>query len=186
MKKVIIALLVLILASPSIFASTFQVGATGRFGGDITDIESYKDISNYDFGADARFNLGALGLAANILFGKNGENNVYNTIITANYRMEVSIVEFSFGAGYALPIIVSPDGDVLIESKPVEETLDVLKNSQLLLRAQVGVNLGGIGLSADYKIPLSTIVDYLKAENRENLESFRQGRVAISVLLNIL
>ncbi len=185
MKKILAILLVLGLVASSAFATVLQVGATGRFGGDITSLDSYKEVSNYDFGADARLNLGAFGLAANVLFGKNGENRVYNTILTANVRLDLQAVDFALGAGYSLPVEVSTSGDVLIDNQPIEKTLDVLKNSQLLARAAVGVNIGGLCLSVDYKIPFSTIIDYLKRNDMKNLESFKQGKVALSVLVNI-
>ena len=54
MKKVIIILLVLAVSLTGLFAATVQLGPSGRFNGDISNIEDYKSISNYEFGAEAR------------------------------------------------------------------------------------------------------------------------------------
>lgn len=184
MKKLTIIVLILALVCTGAFASTFQIGATARYGGNIAEIEDYKDIKNYDYGLDTRLNLNLFGLAANILFGKNDGNTVLNTIITANIRADFTVVDLAFGVGYALPIEFGSDG-VIVEGKPVSQAFDVLKNSQLLARAAVGVNIGPVGLSVDYKIPFGTIIDYFKGEDFKNLESFKQGKLAFSVLVNL-
>ncbi len=186
MKKLGIIILILALACTGVFASShvFQIGATGRFGGDITNIEEYKNIENYDFGADARLNFGFFGVATNVLFGKNEGNTVLNTIITANLRADLNVVDLAFGVGYALPIEFGSEG-VMVDGQPVSQTFDVLKNSQLLARAAVGVNIGALGLSVDYKIPFDTLVDYFKGDDLKNVESFKQGKLAFSVLVNL-
>lgn len=185
MKKLGIIILILALACTSVFAShVFQIGATGRFGGDITKIDDYKNIDNYDFGADARLNFGFFGVATNVLFGKKGDNTVLNTIITANLRADLNVVDLAFGVGYALPIEFGSEG-VIVDGQPASQTFDVLKNSQLLARAAVGVNIGALGLSVDYKIPFQTLVDYFKGDDLKNVESFKQGKIAFSVLVNL-
>ncbi len=184
MKKLAVLFLIAALLCTSAFASTLQIGGTARFGGDITDSEDFKDFSNYDFGADARLNLGLFGLATNVVFGSNNGNTVLNTIMTANLRFELSIVEFALGVGYALPIEISEDG-VVIDGKNVSEVLEVFKNSQLLARAAVGVNIGGLGVGVDYKIPFQTIIDYAKSEDYKNADTFKQGKISVSLLCNL-
>lgn len=186
MKKIIVLLLVLVLAVSTSFAALIQIGPTARFSGDITNLEEYKDVTNYDFGADARVNLGPLGVAANVLFGKENDNQlVFNSIITANLRLDLSIVDFSIGAGYSLPIVYDKEtGNITVDGQPIDKTLDVFKESQLLARASVGVNLGGLGVSADYKIPFDTVVSYVTGEEKD-LKSFEKGNVAISMLINL-
>ena len=184
MKKFAVLFLIAALVCTSAFATTLQVGGTARFGGDLTDVEDYKEIKNYDFGADARLNLGLFGLATNVVFGSNNGNTVLNTIMTANLRFEVSVVEFALGVGYALPIEIADDG-VIIDGKPLDNFFEVFKNSQLLARAAFGVNIGGLGLGVDYKIPFETIVEYAKSDNHKNLDTFKQGKISVSVLCNI-
>lgn len=184
MKKFAVLFLIAVLVCTSAFAATLQVGGTARFGGEITDIDDFKEIKNYDFGADARLNFGLLGIATNVVFGSNNGNTVLNTIMTANLRFEVAVVEFALGVGYALPIEISDDG-LIIDGQPLKDALEVFKNSQLLARAAVGVNIGGLGLSVDYKIPFETVVEYAKSEDHKNIDTFKQGKVAISVLCNI-
>ncbi len=184
MKKTAVFVLILALVCTGASAATLQVGATGRFGGDITDIEDYKDFKNYDIGADARVNLGLFGIAANVLFGKNGDNTVFNSIVTANLRLDLKLVDFAFGVGYALPVETSSSG-VMIDGQSAKNFFEVLKNSQVLARTAVGVNLGGLGVSVDYKIPFTTIIDYFNGKDLKNIETFKQGKVAFSVLCNI-
>ena len=115
MKKTIIALLILVFAASSCFAAFIQIGPTARYNGSYTDVEEMKDIKNYEFGADARVNLGLFGVAANALFSQEGNTRTFNTIMTANLRAEFSILELSIGAGFDLPIVWDKDtGDVLI------------------------------------------------------------------------
>ncbi len=184
MKKFVVLLVVFALVCTSVFASTFQVGGTARFGGDFTDFETYKEISNYDFGLDTRLNLGIFGVAANVLFGKNNDNVVLNPIVTANLHVDFKVLEIALGVGYALPVEFSDDG-VIIDGQPASELWEVLKNSQLLGRASALVNLGLVGVGLDYTIPFSTIVDYAKGEDLANMESFKQGKFAVSVLVNL-
>lgn len=185
MKKFVTLLVVLALVCTSVFASTFQIGGTARFGGDFTDIETYKEFSNYDFGLDTRLNLGLFGIAANVLFGKNNEHLVLNPIVTANLHIDFKVVELAFGLGYALPVEFGDDG-VVIDGKPASELWDVLQNSQLLTRASALVNIGRVGVGLDYTIPLSTIIDYAKGEDLKNMSSFKQGKFAVSVLVNLV
>ncbi len=184
MKKFAICLLILAVVCTSAFASVLQVGATARYGGSITSLDDYKKVSNYDFGADARINLGLFGVAANVLFGKNNDNLVLNSILTANLRLDFKAVDIAVGAGYALPFEFASDG-VLINNKPANEVLDVIKNSQLLIRGAVGFNVGILGISVDYKIPFDTLKAYITSEDKSNLQSFQQGKIAISVLANL-
>lgn len=189
MKKTIIALLILVFAASSCFAAFIQIGPTARYNGSYTDVEEMKDIKNYEFGADARVNLGLFGVAANALFSQEENTRTFNTIMTANLRAEFSILELSIGAGFDLPIVWDKDtGDVLIgfgeDQKEISHFLEVFENSDLLLRAAVGVNLGGLGVSADYKLPLSTIKSYIN--NPDDTVAFvKKGRVAVSMLVNL-
>lgn len=184
MKKLTIFVLILALVCTGAFASTLQVGATARYGGDIASIEDYKNIKNYDFGLDTRINFSLFSVAANILFGSNNGNTVLNSILTANLRADFTVVDLALGVGYALPIEFGSDG-VLVNGQPVSQTFDVLKNSQLLARAAVGVNIGALGVSVDYKIPFDTVVKYFKSGDFKNIKSFEQGKLAVSLLVNL-
>ncbi len=181
MKKFAVCFLIIAVVCTAAFASTLQVGATGRFGGNLFKGEDYTKIENYDFGADVRFNVSLFNLSANVLFGKNNGNFVLNSIVTANVRFDLNIVNFAIGAGYALPFEFG-EGGVLIDDKPVSQAWDVFKNSQILARAAVGVNLGAVELGVDYKIPFSTIG---KAVKNEDYKTFEQGKLAFSVLVNL-
>ena len=128
MKKVIIILLVLAVSLTGLFAATVQLGPSGRFNGDISNIEDYKSISNYEFGAEARVNISVFSLAANVLFGQDRANNTdyFNSIVTANLRGEFAIFELGFGAGFDFPVIWDKTTrEVLVgingEEKPIDK-----------------------------------------------------------------
>ena len=190
MKKVITILLVLAVSLTGLFAATIQLGPSGRFNGDISNIEDYKSISNYEFGAEARVNISAFSLAANVLFGQDRANNTdyFNSIVTANLRGEFAIFELGFGAGFDFPVIWDKStGDVLVgingEEKPIDKFYEIFTNCDILLRASAGVNLGGIGIAADYKLPWSTIQKYFQNEE-DTIATVKKGRVSVSLLLN--
>ena len=190
MKKVIIILLVLAVSLTGLFAATVQLGPSGRFNGDISNIEDYKSISNYEFGAEARVNISAFSLAANVLFGQDRTNNTdyFNSIVTANLRGEFAIFELGFGAGFDFPVIWDKTTrEVLVgingEEKPIDKFYEIFTNCDILLRASAGVNLGGIGIAADYKLPWSTIQKYFQNEE-DTIATMKKGRVSVSLLLN--
>ena len=186
MKKTALIILILALATTSAFAALIQVGPTARYKGDLTNTEEIKDIlDKYDFGADARVNLGRLGVAANALFGKQGDKNYFYTLMTANLRANISLLEVSIGAGFDLPIVWDKNtGDVMIGDQPIENALEVFKDSEVILRAAAGVNLGGLGLSIDYKLPFSTLKSYIE-NDEDSIETFKKGSAAISLLVNL-
>ena len=190
MKKVIIILLVLAVSLTGLFAATVQLGPSGRFNGDISNIEDYKSISNYEFGAEARVNISVFSLAANVLFGQDRANNTdyFNSIVTANLRGEFAIFELGFGAGFDFPVIWDKTTrEVLVgingEEKPIDKFYEIFSNCDILLRASAGVNLGGIGIAADYKLPWSTIQKYFQNEE-DTIATVKKGRVSVSLLLN--
>ena len=190
MKKVITILLVLAVSLTGLFAATIQLGPSGRFNGDISNIEDYKSISNYEFGAEARVNISVFSLAANVLFGQDRANNTdyFNSIVTANLRGEFAIFELGLGAGFDFPVIWNKTTrEVLVgingEEKPIDKFYEIFTNCDILLRASAGVNLGGIGIAADYKLPWSTIQKYFQNEE-DTIATMKKGRVSISLLLN--
>ena len=190
MKKVITILLVLAVSLTGLFAATIQLGPSGRFNGDISNIEDYKSISNYEFGAEARVNISAFSLAANVLFGQDRTNNTdyFNSIVTANLRGEFAIFELGLGAGFDFPVIWDKTTrKVLVgingEEKPIDKFYEIFTNCDVLIRASAGVNLGGIGIAADYKLPWSTIQKYFQNEE-DTIATMKKGRVSVSLLLN--
>ena len=190
MKKVIIILLVLAVSLTGLFAATIQVGPSARFNGDISNVEDYKSISNYEFGAEARVNISAFSLAANVLFGQDRANNIdyFNSIVTANLRGEFAIFELGFGAGFDFPVIWDKStGDVLVgingEERPLDKFYEIFTNCDVLFRVSAGVNLGGLGAAADYKLPWSTIQKYFQNQE-DSIATMKKGRVSVSLLLN--
>ena len=191
MKKVIIILLVLAVSLTGLFAATIQVGPSARFNGDISNVEDYKSLSNYELGAEARVNISSFSLAANVLFGQDRANNIdyFNLIVTANLRGEFAIFELGIGAGFDFPIIWDKTtGNVLVEingeNRPIEKFYEVFGNSDVLLRASCGVNLGGLGVALDYKLPWSTLQKYFQ-DKEDTIETVKKGRVSLALLFNL-
>ena len=191
MKKVIIILLVLTVSLTGLFAALIQIGPSARFNGDISNVEDYKSLSNYELGAEARVNISSFSLAANVLFGQDRANNIdyFNSIVTANLRGEFAIFELGIGAGFDFPIIWDKTtGDVLVEingeNRPIEKFYEVFGNSDVLLRASCGVNLGGLGVALDYKLPWSTLQKYFQ-DKEDTIETVKKGRVSLALLFNL-
>ena len=192
MKKVIIILLVLAVSLTGLFAATIQLGPSGRFNGDISNVEDYKSFSNYDLGAEARVNISSFSLAANVLFGQDRAKNIdyFNSIVTANLRGEFAIFELGIGAGFDFPIIWDKTtGDVLVgiysEQKPIDKFYEIFTNCDVLLRVSAGVNIGGLGVVADYKLPWSTIQKYFQ-DKEDTILTMKKGKVSVALLLNLL
>lgn len=184
-KKIAVCLLILAVVCTSAFASVLQVGGTARFGGNFLELEDYKKFENYQFGADGRFNLGPFSIATNVLFGKKNNNTTLDTVLTANLRIDLKVVEFAVGAGYQFPVEFDPAG-VKIADRPASEVLKVFTDvDQLLARVAFGVNIGLIGVGVDYKIPFGTVIKYFQGGDLKNLDSFKNGSVAFSVLVNL-
>ena len=191
MKKVIIILLILTVSLTGLFAALIQIGPSARFNGDISNVEDYKSLSNYELGAEARVNISSFSLAANVLFGQDRASNIdyFNSIVTANLRGEFAIFELGIGAGFDFPIIWDKTtGDVLVEingeNRPIEKFYEVFGNSDVLLRASCGVNLGGLGVALDYKLPWSTLQKYFQ-DKEDTIETVKKGRVSLALLFNL-
>lgn len=192
MKKAIVILLILVLAVTSSFAALIQVGANGRYTGDITDLESYKEISNYEIGGDVRVNIDPFSIAVNALWGQDRAKNIdyFNSIVTFNIRKEISFLELGVGVGFDLPVmwdkttndVMIMDGDKLT---PISKFYEVFSNSDPLVRVSAGINITSLGVSFDYKLPWSTIQKYIQ-DKEYSIETFKKGRVSVSLLLNLL
>ena len=192
MKKVIIILLILTVSLTGLFAALIQIGPSARFNGDISNVEDYKSFSNYDLGAEARVNISSFSLAANVLVGQDRANNIdyFNSIVTANLRGEFAIFELGIGAGFDFPIIWDKTtGDVLVgiysEQKPIDKFYEIFTNCDVLLRVSAGVNIGGLGVVADYKLPWSTIQKYFQ-DKEDTILTMKKGKVSVALLLNLL
>ena len=190
MKKVIIILLVLTVSLTGHFAALIQIGPSARFNGDISNVEDYKSLSNYELGAEARVNISSFSLAANVLFGQDRANNIdyFNSIVTANLRGEFAIFELGFGAGFDFPVIWDKStGDFLVgingEGRPLDKFYEIFTNCDDLFRVSAGVNLGGLGVAADYKLPWSTIQKYFQNQE-DSIATMKKGRVSVALLLN--
>lgn len=185
-KKIFIVMFVALLASMSVFAASMQIGVTGRFGGsDITAFEDYKNPENYRYGGDVRFNFGVLNLSGKALFGAVNENNteIIGSII-GNFRVDLGLLDFSLGAGYELPFEVGAEG-IIIDGEYVTQAVDVFNRSTLFGHVGVGLNLGNLGIAADYHLTYDSIMKMVDDYDNVGVEPMKEGWVSISVLCKV-
>ena len=101
-----------------------------------------------------------------------------------------AIFELGIGAGFDFPIIWDKTtGDVLVgiysEQKPIDKFYEIFTNCDVLLRVSAGVNIGGLGVVADYKLPWSTIQKYFQ-DKEDTILTMKKGKVSVALLLNLL
>ena len=70
------------------------------------------------------------------------------------------------------------------ENRSIEKFYEVFGNSDVLLRASCGVNLGGLGVALDYKLPWSTLQKYFQ-DKEDTIETVKKGRVSLALLFNL-
>ena len=71
------------------------------------------------------------------------------------------------------------------EQKPIDKFYEIFTNCDVLLRVSAGVNIGGLGVAADYKLPLSTIQKYFQ-DKEDTILTMKKGKVSVALLLNLL
>lgn len=185
MKKMIVLMLILTVVLTGAFAELLQIGPTARFQGRMTEVEDWKNVESYKFGADARVNLAFLSVSANALIGfeENSKRpSQFDTDAALSYRMDLGLLDVELGAGARLNFIKLGD-TWTVNGKEMKDFAEAINPELIVVRAAVGLNLGGIGVSADYKIAPATIVDVIKGE--DDVEAFKNGSVSISALINI-
>ncbi|MBQ0072040.1 MAG: hypothetical protein KBS81_09370 [Spirochaetales bacterium] len=188
MKKTIAILLVLMLAMTSAFAAFIQIGPTGRYQGDLTDMDQLRDVSNYAIGLDTRINLGVVDIAAcGTVNADFKEAFMASTFTSVNARFDLTLLELSFGAGTDLTIGNNFDGfegEWRVNGEEISSFFDVLKSSKFDARIAAGVNLGGLGLNVAYRVPFKTLGDLISGDYAD-VQNFNKGVASISLLLNI-
>lgn len=152
--------------------------------GDIADFESYKAFENYELGLDTRLNFGAFGITGNAFFDKNNDNTVIDSSLYLNLRMDLSLLEFAFGAGYELPLEIGSDG-VIINGEISSDVMEIIKNGKFNARVAAALNIGALTIGADYRIPVETLSEFFQNGDFENLEYFRNGKVSLSILCSV-
>lgn len=185
MKKMIVLLLILTVALAGAFAELIQVGPTGRFQGRMTEVEDWKDVGSYKFGVDARVNLAFLSVSGNALLGFDDNSmrpNQFDTDAALSYRMDLGLVDLELGAGARLNFVKGEDSWT-VNGKEMKDFAEAINPDLIVVRAAVGLNLGGIGVSADYKIAPATIVDVIKG--KDDVEAFKNGSISVSALINL-
>lgn len=183
-KKAFILLLALVFVCYGVFASAFQLGATGRLKGDFTDFETYKNFENYEIAVDSRVNFNIFSVVGKVFFDKHGENNIYEPNLSLNLRADLSLVEFAVGVNYRMPLETSDDG-IMINGEPSTDIAEILKLGSFDIRVAAGVNIGALAIGADYTLPIDTFVEYFNHGDYSSVDTFKTGKVSISVLCSV-
>lgn len=183
-KKVLILLLALVFVCSGVFASSFQIGAAGRLKGDFTEFETYKNFENYELGIDSRVNFNVFSVVGKVLFDKTGENNVIEPNLSFNLRADLALVEFAAGINYNLPLTASDEG-IIVNGAPSSDIMEIMKLGSFDIRVAAGVNIGALAIGADYTLPIDTFVEYFNNGDYSSVDTFKSGKVSISVLCSV-
>lgn len=151
----------------------------------------FKKVENYGFGADLRLNIPlgnnvmGLQLAAMDLMSY-GNGTFYNdTTGTVNLLfLPNSIVNFSLGAGTSMTFSVK-DGKIGINGGEgnIESFTEVLKNSALVYRAGVNIDVLIFKLGLSYYAPTKVRFSGGAGEAANWKPDFENDKLAISILL---
>jgi hypothetical protein len=195
MKKLVVTLaLVAFTLSAVVAAPFFQIGPTAQYEYTLKDIEASADgltsddvfdINNYSFGVDARINVLFLQVAANGLYGQTEEgNHRISTVLTGNLLFNpLDILTISAGFGPSMQYVTSDFKEFTVNGESVSNFGEVFMNSPLVYRAQVGLDLGGIGISGTYLLPTTGSFKNFEASNLT--PDWQSGKFSLSVLFNL-
>ena len=193
-KKITAVLVIAVILAASVFAGvkqsdiqgSMQVGIVGRYSGaDITAVEEYRIFENYRYGGDMRFNFGWFNVTGGLLVGAVHEDNTELIgSIAANFRLDLQLFDFTLGAGYELPFEFGKEG-MMIDGKPVTQAVDAFNRSTLYGHFGAGLNIGNLGIAADYHLSYDSIMKMVNDYDNVGLEPFKEGWVSISVLCKV-
>ncbi len=164
--------------------STLQLGVTaGYTGGDVESFkDGFSDYENYHFGGDVRLNLSYLSFVGTAVYSDKGSTSLIDAMISANIRLDIDFIEIAGGIGMVVPVEYNDDG-VIVNGETVSDAWDVLEQYQLVARAAVGLNLGGLSLGGAYTVPVDSISDAF--DNSDGSYLLEGGKISLSVLCKL-
>ena len=184
-KKIIITLLMTLMVASGLYATPWiQLGGIVDYGKAVSDegfADGFKDISNYGFGAEARFNLFnwvSIDVPATFQFG---DSISIATRPSVNMNIPVApLLDLALGLGTELAFS-DGDGGWTMNGLPMENGLDALKNSTLFYRGAVTFNLSFLSIGVAASIPMAGTFSSF-----DMTPQWDATRISASVLLNLL
>ena len=182
MKRTIAVLILALFVTVGAFASILQIGpaATVDFNPNQFNLESYKDVGKYQFGAEARVNLLFLQAGANASFSlPNSEGNwKIDTMLSANLVAGPKLVNVSVGAAIPYTFLLGPGASSIDLGSFLEQPL--------YLKAGLNFNFSFIGVGASYYIPTGLKVNEVVSEIQHISPDLSKGRLSLAVFFNFL
>lgn len=184
-KKIITLLMVTAVAISCAWATPWiQLGGIVDYGKSVSEedfAEGFKAISNYGFGAEARFNLFSwvsIDIPATFRFG---DDFTISTRPSLNLNIPaLSFLDIALGLGTNLAFTSGDDGWTM-NGMQFSDGLDALMNSSLFYRGAVTFNLAVVSIGLSAEVPMEG-----------TFNSFGMApvwdftRVSASVLFNLL
>lgn len=193
MKKILVSFLLVALVSSAVFAAPLiQLGPSVQFSKTLKDIsaedfdaEELTKIENYTFGVDARVNVLFLQVALNGMYGKVGDMHNLSSVLSANLLISpIDVINLSVGVGPSINFTTEDFNTFYVNGSKIDEFGDVFMKSPLNYRAQVGINMGSLGLSLTYIIP--TVGSFSEINDDTFKPNWDGGKFQASLLFNIL
>lgn len=178
MKKIITFCLIVLMATLSLSASTLQVGATARYNGNLENIstETMKDINMFSFGPDVRFNVGLLSLQGDALVTAKDSIWSFDTALSVCLRGDFNFLEIFGGVG-ASYMFYAGEGAPEVN---FEDFKDAILQT-LFVKLGLGLDLGGLGILADYRLPFALISGIAE----DGAGTLLKGKVGVSLVFNL-
>lgn len=190
-KKISTILIVLILASTSVFAtSLFQLGGSVELPLPITTLEEmgnqFKSLENYRFGADVRFTVPTGGFLG-FQIGARSMMSISNDPLAFNLNTDgtLNLVFFNdkrlnFSVGTGVNMLISSGDPWTFNGNT--NFIDGLMYSPFIYTAAINFKFG-FGLSVLYTVP--TLASAGNFTWGGLAPQFEQGRVGASLLINL-
>lgn len=191
MKKILLIVLSVLVVSSLSATPIFQVGPTVEFAKPYfaleknLDLNDFAKIENYSFGLDARVNLMFLQLGVNSLYGSVSDGHNFSTLAYASLLSNpVKWLTVSIGLGASMDFFTTDFKKFYVNSSVVDNFVEILKQSPLYYRAQIGFDFKKVGISLSYNMPTKGSFAKLNAEALA--PNLKNGKFRISLLFNFL
>lgn len=190
MKKKILSILFAVLLITGVTATPiFQIGPTVEFAKPYFAIEdsfSFEDFTkqeNYSLGLDTRLNVLFLQIGLSGLYGNIDDGHNLSALLSCNILIKpVGKLTLSLGMGASIDFYTKDFQKFYVNSTVVDNFVDILKESPLYYRAQVGYDFGKIGLSLSYNLPTKGSISNFNTDTM--MPNLKNGKFRMSLLFN--
>lgn len=196
-KRLVAALLILMVFSTSLFAAVLQFGPTVSYDIPVDlDKETPVDLEGLDLkaittGADLRFNVAFLQaqMEARGSFDKELRLNNFDLYGAAGLRFNLIVADLTVGGGIRVNGHCE-EGKWTFNGQQPDDVNAILNASELYYKAGFALNFGKISLSAEAIAPLNMTVEGLsEVKNQSVLDALTpdlaKTQVSVGLLLNV-